>query len=97
MAKTNTNKDESSIARAPQQIMPACFKITGMATLPTADVPVKNLVASTQLFHFNGMKVSIIFTVKRITYRKKIGQTAKVSPQVVNQFHFGPLSCKSLN
>ena len=49
MATTNTTKDESSRARAPQQITPACFRIAGIAMLPTADAPVKNLVASTQL------------------------------------------------
>uniref|UniRef100_A0A2P2JUP4 Vacuolar protein sorting-associated protein 55 homolog n=1 Tax=Rhizophora mucronata TaxID=61149 RepID=A0A2P2JUP4_RHIMU len=51
MASTNTKNEESSIARAPQQITPACFKIAGIATLPTAEVPVKNLVALTQLYH----------------------------------------------
>lgn len=50
MENTSTKKDESSITRAPQQITPACFNIAGMAMLPTADAPVKNLVAFTQLF-----------------------------------------------
>lgn len=43
--------DESSIARAPQPMTPACFSIAGMAMLPIAEAPVKNLVAFTQLFH----------------------------------------------
>lgn len=47
----NTKNDESSNARAPQQITPACFRIAGMAMLPIADAPVKNLVASTQLVY----------------------------------------------
>lgn len=51
MASTNTKKDENSKARAPQPITPACFKMAGIAILPMADAPVKNLVALTQLFH----------------------------------------------
>lgn len=50
MASTNTKKDESSIARAPQVMTPECFRIAGIAMLPIADAPVKNLVALTQLF-----------------------------------------------
>jgi hypothetical protein len=51
MAMTNTKNDESSIARAPHPITPACFKITGIAMLPIAEAPVRNFVALTQLFH----------------------------------------------
>lgn len=50
MASTSMKKDESSIASAPHPITPECFKITGIAMLPTAEAPVKNLVALTQLF-----------------------------------------------
>lgn len=49
MATTNTKRDEISIANAPHVITPACFKIIGIAMLPTAEAPVRNLVASTQL------------------------------------------------
>ncbi|PKU82716.1 hypothetical protein MA16_Dca020295 [Dendrobium catenatum] len=49
MAKPKTKKEESSISRAPKQIMPACFNMEGMAMLPTIDAPVRNLVISTQL------------------------------------------------
>lgn len=49
MARTNTKNDESSIVRAPQPITPACFKIAGIAILPTTEAPVKNLVAFNQL------------------------------------------------
>lgn len=51
MASTNTKNEDSSIASAPQPITPACFKIAGIAILPTAEAPVKNFVALTQLFH----------------------------------------------
>lgn len=51
MASTNTKKEENSIARAPQPITPECFSMAGMAMLPTAEAPVKNLVAFTQLLH----------------------------------------------
>ena len=49
IARTNVKKDESSIAIAPQPITPACFKMIGIAMLPTAEAPVKNLVTSAQL------------------------------------------------
>lgn len=49
MAMTSTKKDDSSIAMAPQPITPACFKIIGIAMLPTTEAPVMNFVASTQL------------------------------------------------
>lgn len=49
MANTNTKNDESSIVRAPQLMTPACFRIAGIAMLPTAEAPVKNLVALAQL------------------------------------------------
>jgi hypothetical protein len=51
MAITKTKNDESSIARAPQPITLACFKITGIAMLPITEAPVRNFVALTQLFH----------------------------------------------
>lgn len=51
MAIPNMKKDESSIANAPQQMTPACFRITGIAMLPTTEAPVRNLVASIQLQH----------------------------------------------
>lgn len=51
MANTNTKKEESSIANAPQPITPACFNMAGIAMLPIAEAPVKNLVAFTQLLH----------------------------------------------
>lgn len=47
IASTNTKKDASSIAIAPQPITPACFKIAGIAMLPIAEAPVRNLVALT--------------------------------------------------
>ncbi|KAL4573679.1 hypothetical protein LXL04_020493 [Taraxacum kok-saghyz] len=49
MAVTNTKREEISMANAPHVMTSACFKIIGMAMLPTAEAPVKNLVASTQL------------------------------------------------
>jgi len=51
MSDTNTENEESSIARAPQLITPECFNMAGMAMLPTADAPLKNLIAFTQLLH----------------------------------------------
>lgn len=41
--------DTNSIESAPQPITPACFKMAGIAILPTAEAPVK-FVASTHLF-----------------------------------------------
>ncbi|GAB2273714.1 hypothetical protein Dimus_008495 [Dionaea muscipula] len=49
MAPTNTRKEDSSNDRAPQPMTLACFKIDGIAILPTTEAPVKNLVAPTQL------------------------------------------------
>ena len=49
MASTKMKYDESSMASAPQPITPACFRIAGIAMLPTAEAPVKNFVAFTQL------------------------------------------------
>lgn len=50
MATTKAKREEKSSATAPQPIMSACFKIAGMAMLPTAEAPVKNFVAFSQLF-----------------------------------------------
>lgn len=36
---------------APDSISSACLNIAGIAMLPTAENPVKNLAASAQLFH----------------------------------------------
>lgn len=49
MARMNTKKEESSMTKAPQPMIPACFRIVGIAMLPTTDAPVKNLAASNQL------------------------------------------------
>lgn len=47
---TIMENDANSIESAPQPITPACFKMAGIAILPIAEAPVKNFVASTQLF-----------------------------------------------
>ena len=47
--QTNTRKEKNSIHIAPFPIRSACLRIIGMAMLPTADAPVKNLAASIQL------------------------------------------------
>lgn len=49
MARPKTKNEESSIARAPQPITSACFKIVGIAMLPTTEAPVRNFVMSTHL------------------------------------------------
>eukprot|EP00268_Persea_americana_P040327 TRINITY_DN4000_c0_g1_i1.p2 TRINITY_DN4000_c0_g1~~TRINITY_DN4000_c0_g1_i1.p2 ORF type:complete len:117 (-),score=20.29 TRINITY_DN4000_c0_g1_i1:263-613(-) len=49
MENAKTKNEESSNARAPQPITLACFKMAGIAMLPTAEAPVKNFVAFTQL------------------------------------------------
>lgn len=49
MVDTKIKKEESSIASAPQPMTSACFKMDGIAMLPTAEAPVKNFVAFTQL------------------------------------------------
>lgn len=46
--QTNTRKEKNSIHIAPFPIRSACLRIIGMAMLPTADAPVKNLAASIQ-------------------------------------------------
>lgn len=42
-------KDVNSISIAPVSIKLACLKIAGIAMLPTAEAPVKNLAALIQL------------------------------------------------
>lgn len=49
IATPKTTKDDSSIVRAPHPMTPACFRMDGMAMLPTIDAPVKNFVKFTQL------------------------------------------------
>lgn len=58
MENTKTKNEERSNARAPQPITLACFKMAGIAMLPTAEAPVKNFVAFTQLlrFHVKGLE-----------------------------------------
>lgn len=60
--------DESSNARAPHPITPACFKIAGMAMLPMAEAPVKNLVAFTHLciHKFKGNIASLLTQYKQV-------------------------------
>ncbi|KAL9672280.1 hypothetical protein QQ045_028530 [Rhodiola kirilowii] len=43
--QTNMKNDVNSINMAPVPIKPACLRMMGMAMLPTADAPVKNLAA----------------------------------------------------
>lgn len=57
-------KDVNSMNIAPLPIKPACLRIMGMAILPTADAPVKNLAASIQLQENNNS------SVKEAWYRK---------------------------
>lgn len=57
-------KDVNSMNIAPLPIKPACLRIMGMAILPTADAPVKNLAASIQLQENNNP------SVKEAWYRK---------------------------
>jgi len=71
MADTNTKNEESSIARAPQLITPACFNMAGMAMLPTADAPLKNLVAFIQLFHHSPAWIRKIQTQTYFTFPDK--------------------------
>lgn len=52
MDKTNIKNDESSIINAPQPITPECLRIIGIAMLPTAEAPVRNLDALIQLRHY---------------------------------------------
>lgn len=49
--QTNMTNDVNSIHIAPVSIIWACLRIMGMAILPTADAPVRNLAASIQLQH----------------------------------------------
>jgi hypothetical protein len=44
IATAKTTNEDSSMARAPHPIIPACFKIDGIAMLPTIDAPVRNFV-----------------------------------------------------
>lgn len=46
--QTNMKNDTNSMNIAPVWIRSACLRIMGMAMLPTADAPVKNLAASIQ-------------------------------------------------
>ena len=72
MASTNMKYDESSIASAPQPITPACFRIAGIAMLPTAEAPVKNFVTLTQLLHCSsGRKIMNSLTL-RLELKKRI-------------------------
>jgi len=48
IATPKTTKDDNSIVSAPHPMIPACFRIDGMAMLPTIDAPVKNFVKFTQ-------------------------------------------------
>lgn len=41
--------EDSSIESAPQPMMSACFKMAGIAILPTTEAPVKNFVKLAQL------------------------------------------------
>lgn len=61
---------------APLPIKPACLRIMGMAILPTADAPVKNLAASIQLQENNNS------SVKEAWYRKwkRINSTSFATP-----------------
>lgn len=48
--QTNMKNDVNSMNIAPVSIICACLRMMGMARLPTADAPVKNLAASIQLY-----------------------------------------------
>lgn len=50
IAIPNMKNEDSSIHRAPHPMTSACFRIEGIAKLPTTEAPVKNLVKFTQLF-----------------------------------------------
>lgn len=70
IAMPKTMKEDSSIVRAPRpmNMIPACFRIDGMARLPTIDAPVKNFVKLAQLQWQNHRIHAHQFTLQ---YKKK--------------------------
>lgn len=60
--QANMKKEVNSMNIAPVPIKPACLRIMGMATLPTADAPVRNLAASIQLQQNKKQSVKQVIT-----------------------------------
>lgn len=86
---TKMKKEVNSMNIAPLPIKPACLRIMGMAILPTADAPVKNLAASIQLHEERNRCLEELQWIQE--YQQTIDE---IPPKWTNDVEqFCPVSC----